>query len=102
MSKVDHPNHYQHPSGVEAIQVCEWENFNVGNALKYLFRAGRKEGEPSVDDLQKASWYLQREIVRRLAMTGTQAERDQQELERVRRRLVDYCLAENEVPEAVE
>lgn len=61
---VNHPSHYtQHPSGVEAIDVCEGSNFNVGNAIKYLWRAGLKGN--AIEDLAKAAWYVQREIQRR-------------------------------------
>jgi len=61
--QVNHPTHYtSHPSGIEAIQICEHENFCVGNAIKYLFRAGKK-GD-LIEDLQKAVWYIQREIAR--------------------------------------
>lgn len=58
------PNHYrQHPSGVECIQVTEHMNFNLGNATKYIWRAGLKN--PSVlEDLEKARWYVDREIER--------------------------------------
>ena len=43
---VDHPPHYNaHPSGVECITVIEWMSLNVGNAVKYLWRAGQ-EGSP--------------------------------------------------------
>lgn len=60
---VNHPTHYtQHPSGVECIQVTEHMNFNCGNAMKYIWRAGSKGN--AVEDLQKAAWYLQREITR--------------------------------------
>jgi len=60
---VSHPSHYtSHPSGVECIQVTEWMNFNIGNAVKYLWRAGGK-GD-AVEDLKKAAWYIQREITR--------------------------------------
>lgn len=60
---IDHPKHYtSHPSGVEAIMICEHMSFSVGNAIKYLFRAGLK-GE-AVTDLQKARWYIDREIKR--------------------------------------
>lgn len=60
---VSHPSHYtSHPSGVECIQVTEWMNFNIGNAVKYLWRAGGK-GD-AVEDLKKAAWYVQREITR--------------------------------------
>jgi len=57
------PNHYKaHPSGVEAITITEGFNFNVGNAIKYLWRAGLK-GD-AVEDLRKAAWYVDREITR--------------------------------------
>jgi hypothetical protein len=62
---VDHPRHYNaHPSGVEAITIVEHMGFNVGNAMKYLWRADEKGN--AVEDLQKASWYVQREIEKRL------------------------------------
>ena len=61
---VNHPPHYtQHPSGVECIDITEHFNFNLGNAIKYIWRAGLK-GD-SVEDLRKAAWYVQREIERR-------------------------------------
>lgn len=61
---VNHPRHYtEHPSGIEAITICEHENFCRGNALKYLLRAGKKTADP-IQDLQKAVWYIQREIER--------------------------------------
>jgi len=59
---VNHPYHYNaHPSGVECIQIVEHMNFNVGNAVKYLWRASEKNG---VEDLRKAAWYVNREIQR--------------------------------------
>jgi transcriptional regulator with XRE-family HTH domain len=62
---VNHPLHYRsHPSGVECIQITEHHNFNVGNAIKYLWRAGLKDNTPSEKDLKKAVWYIQREIER--------------------------------------
>ena len=61
---VNHPNHYNsHPSGVECITVVEHMSFNVGNAIKYLWRADEK-GSP-MQDLEKARWYINREIQRR-------------------------------------
>ena len=63
---VNHPPHYtSHPSGVECIQITEHMNFCLGNAVKYIWRAGLK-GSGS-EDLKKAIWYLQREIERREA-----------------------------------
>ena len=61
---VNHPAHYtQHPSGVEAITITEHFNFNCGNAIKYVWRAGLKSDSP-VEDLRKARWYIEREIQR--------------------------------------
>ena len=57
------PKHYRkHPSGVECIEITEHMNFNLGNAVKYIWRAGLK-GD-AIEDLEKAAWYLAREIVR--------------------------------------
>lgn len=67
---VNHPDHYtQHPSGVECIQITEHMNFNVGNAVKYLWRADLKNG---IEDLEKAAWYISREIERRKRELPTQ------------------------------
>jgi len=64
MDLVNHPPHYtSHPSGVECIQITEHMNFNLGNALKYIWRADLKFN--SMEDLEKAKFYLQREIDRR-------------------------------------
>jgi hypothetical protein len=61
--KVNNPRHYNsHPSGVECIDVIEHMTFNSGTALKYLWRAGLKPGEETVEDLKKALWYVGREI----------------------------------------
>lgn len=59
--KVDHPDHYNQLA-VECIDVVEHFNFNLGNAIKYLWRAGLK-GE-QLEDLRKAAWYVAREIKR--------------------------------------
>ena len=60
---VKHPAHYTtHPSGVECIQIAEYMNFCLGNAMKYIWRAGLK-GD-AIQDLEKAKWYLEREIAR--------------------------------------
>jgi hypothetical protein len=60
---INHPSHYtSHPSGVEMIQITEHMGFCVGNAVKYLWRAGLKG--PSLEDLKKARWYIDREIAR--------------------------------------
>ena len=58
------PGHYRsHPSGIECIQVTEHMSFNLGNLVKYVWRAGLKTDDP-LDDLNKAKWYLDREIAR--------------------------------------
>lgn len=62
---VDHPKHYtSDPSGVECIQIARHRNFNIGNALKYLWRAGLKDEDALVEDLRKAVWYVNDEIDR--------------------------------------
>ena len=56
------PVHYRaHPSGVECIQITEHMGFCLGNAIKYIWRADMKGGR---EDLEKAIWYLQRELRR--------------------------------------
>ena len=61
---VNHPSHYtSHPSGIECIQITRWMNFNLGNAIKYIWRAGNKGN--ALEDLKKARWYLDDEIKRR-------------------------------------
>ena len=62
---INHPRHYQHPSGIEVIQITETMGFCLGNVVKYVLRAGRKPGTDALTDLEKASWYLDREIQRR-------------------------------------
>lgn len=69
---INHPPHYQGVcqcagcgQSVEAIQITEQHGFRLGNALKYILRAGKK-GAP-VEDLKKARWYLDREIAAREA-----------------------------------
>lgn len=68
VERIDHPDHYNaHPSGIECIRIVEHFNFNIGNAIKYLWRAGLK-GD-LLEDLKKARWYVDREI-RRLDRTA--------------------------------
>lgn len=63
--QVDHPKHYtSHPSGVECIQITEHMGFNLGNAIKYVWRADEKNN--AVEDLRKAVWYINREIAKRI------------------------------------
>lgn len=60
---VNHPKHYtSHPAGIECIQVTRHMNFNLGNAVKYIWRAGLKNNP--IEDLEKAAWYITDEIMR--------------------------------------
>ena len=68
---VNHPAHYNsHPSGIECIEIARHHNFNIGNSIKYLWRAGLKSEEgmedtdKQVEDLNKAIWYINDEIKR--------------------------------------
>lgn len=77
--EIDHPPHYNdHPSGVECITVVEHMTFNVGNAVKYLWRAGKKNPD-ALTDLKKARWYIDRELAR------VERGQDHDELEATRR-----------------
>lgn len=61
---VNHPKHYtEHPSGIECIQITEHMGFNLGNALKYIWRCDLKKD--AIEDLRKARWYIEREIAKR-------------------------------------
>jgi hypothetical protein len=63
---VNHPPHYKsHPSGLECIQVTEHMPFCLGNAVKYIWRAGLKGSE--LQDIEKAKWYASRELNRYLS-----------------------------------
>lgn len=61
---VNHPPHYKSPDGLETIDVIEsfGLDFNLGNAVKYILRAGKK-GDAATD-LDKAIWYLRRAMRR--------------------------------------
>lgn len=69
---INHPKHYTSrdvccPScgaPIECIDVAERFPFSIGNVLKYVWRAGLKSTSTAVEDLQKAEWYLRREIGR--------------------------------------
>jgi len=66
---VNHPPHYtNHPSGVECIDITRHMRFNVGNAIKYIWRADEKGSD--LDDLRKAAWYINDEIDRRIKSTS--------------------------------
>lgn len=62
---VNHPSHYlQHPSGIECIEITRHYCFAIGNAIKYLWRAGLKKDsylddkQKEIEDLKKAVWYI--------------------------------------------
>jgi hypothetical protein len=64
---VHHPKHYGGEENVyEAIKVIEaWGlGFSLGNTVKYISRAGKKDADKMLEDLEKAKWYLEREILR--------------------------------------
>lgn len=69
--KVNHPSHYtwlKEKCGIEVIDITRWLDFDTGNAVKYLLRAGYKseEGmsikEKTIQDLEKAVWYIKDKI----------------------------------------
>jgi hypothetical protein len=69
--QINHPAHYNsNPSGVECITVAQHLNFCMGNAMKYVWRAGFKVGSDQdaegakATDIKKAIWYLQQELAR--------------------------------------
>ena len=63
---VNHPRWYTaHPSGIECIEITEHLPFNLGNAVKYIWRCGLKTSSGPLRDLRSAEWYVRREISRR-------------------------------------
>lgn len=68
-SSVEHPKHYNlHPSGIECITIARHYCFSIGNAIKYLWRAGLKKEQglddktKEIEDLEKAIWYIKDRI----------------------------------------
>jgi len=64
MTNKTNPDHYVTSTGAEVIDIAECLDFCLGNVVKYVCRAGEKPGEPMLDDLEKAKWYLIRAIER--------------------------------------
>ena len=60
---VKHPEHYN-KHNIECLEVAELFNFNRGNALKYIWRSGEKDKKREIEDLEKAMFYIDREIER--------------------------------------
>lgn len=60
---VNHPSHYT-DGGIETIDFIEAKNlpYHLGNAVKYISRAGKKDENKTIEDLQKAVWYIERYI----------------------------------------
>lgn len=65
MNNIDHPKHYNQGK-IEVIDFIEDQElgFHLGNVVKYIARAGKKSSSTKIEDLQKARWYLDREIQR--------------------------------------
>ena len=65
MSNVEHPKHYN-VGKIEVIDaINEWKlDFNLGNVVKYVARAGHKDESKVIEDLEKAKFYLEDEISR--------------------------------------
>lgn len=80
LEMVNHPKHYNtHPSGVECLDIVRHHNFNVGNVIKYCWRAGLKHEEgkddlvKQIEDLRKAEFYLRDEIMRLDTILGKES-----------------------------
>lgn len=65
IDNVNHPQHYtSHPSGIECIEITRHYCFSIGNAIKYLWRAGLKkdasltDNQKEIEDLKKSIWYI--------------------------------------------
>lgn len=72
---VRNPDHYQTEDGIEAIDVIEAffpNNYHLGNAFKYLARAGKKDPDKLEEDLEKAIWYIQRFMDTQIRYTLTE------------------------------
>lgn len=79
---VNSPSHYtSDPSGVHCIEIAENWDFLLGNTLKYMWRHGKKSTSDSIEDLEKARWYLDRKIKklkseRRVSLIGEYTDRE--------------------------
>lgn len=62
-NNINRPGHYtSHPSGIECIDIAQHHDFLIGNAIKYLWRAGIKSADTEIEDLKKSIWYIERKI----------------------------------------
>jgi len=92
-SNVNHPDHYQ-SDNIEAIDIIEaFElNFHLGNVIKYITRADRKGDD--IEDLEKAKWYLQREINNRHKQQSSRTNHDVVSYSNSNERLLKAQVAE--------
>ena len=64
-NNVNHPSHYtwlKELCGIEVLDITRHLDFNTGNAIKYLLRAGRKDPKKTIEDLEKAIFYIKDKI----------------------------------------
>lgn len=87
---VNHPAHYAtHPSGVECHDITRFMSFDLGNAVKYVWRAGAKDPAKTVEDLRKALWYIANHPSGVPVYVGSEDMRSRWEKD-----LLDYFMAE--------
>ena len=88
---VNHPKHYEGQRIVlEPIDLCECYDFCIGNALKYLIRAGKKDGNPTEQDLAKARWYLNRALTRQVKFDSYHPD-DKKDIQLIKCAVHGYC-----------
>lgn len=104
---INHPKHYTDtPFGLEVIDITEHYDFCLGNALKYILRAGKKEekgqdiNQKTIEDLGKAVWYLDRKILnlKKLSEKHTKELARRRKRDRMRREAKQATVAQKETP----
>ena len=104
---INHPKHYTDtPFGLEVIDITEHYDFCIGNALKYIFRAGKKDekgmdaNEKAIEDLGKAIWYLNRKILnlKKESEKHQKALANRRKRDRMRREAKQATIAQKETP----
>ena len=104
---INHPKHYTDtPFGLEVIDITEHYDFCLGNALKYILRAGKKEekgqdiNQKTIEDLGKAVWYLNREMQRQKKLSDKHAKElaKRRKRDRMRREAKQATVAQKETP----
>lgn len=104
---INHPKHYTDtPFGLEVIDITEHYNFCIGNALKYIMRAGLKcekgmtQEEKMMEDLGKAVWYLNREMQKQKKLSDKHAKElaKRRKRDRMRREAKQATVAQKETP----